>query len=580
MLALVVAGGAYAEWTPLKIRIFGVEGADITNSPIDVAGTDCATDQLTSAGVTSVPLVNGKYSISTPYPYDFSLASDVKYGNISGDLGKDEAHKAVFVASCGGTGAPTQVLFVYGASGGALVRLAALTLSSGGADGFHSLTLDDGVMKIEQLTGDSSGTATGLVTNTYAWIGNQLVRTAQSNVIAAPQDNATTTGTDTSISDTTQPTGGTLQEASYTYFQQQLAPYGHWMKHPRWGNVWKPSGVPADFRPYQDGHWENTDDAGTVWVSDYSWGDIPFHYGRWGYDASYGGWLWVPGYTWAPAWVSWREGNGCAGWLPMVPGDDYDGSGAYPYDYADNYGYGVPEGTFISFWTFVPEDQLFAVRIRDVVVSRSTYSSFIERTTSTTHYSVERGRIVNRSLNVARYERATGHTLPHVSAASLFHHGVPMVSPAHGRAIAAHEGQRYGTPAHVTPGSSGIHHMPGHPLISTSHYGGEFRSPGIPVGHHRPRPGPIPTDSGSSEWHPSPVHNTPHEQTTPSGFNGGDELHHSIDPSASSRPSPWNSQPRPQPPLPVTPRPVQNFEPRPVPNTGARPPCNPRRQRC
>ena len=41
------------------------------------------------------------------------------------------------------------------------------------------------------------------------------------------------------------------------------------------------------------------------------------------------GWVWVPGYTWAPAWVSWRYGDGYAGWAPLPPdsfaGIDYFG---------------------------------------------------------------------------------------------------------------------------------------------------------------------------------------------------------------------------------------------------------------
>lgn len=359
--ALLIAGGAYAEWTPLKLLAFGVEGADLRNTPIDVTGTDCASSQLAAAGMRSVPLSNGSFAITTPYPYSFMMAGAPQYGNVSGDLGKNEAHKAVFLADCGSNDAKNHVLFVYGASGGALKRLAALTLGSGSFGAVHRVSVEDGVIKIEQITDDANGAPTGLMINTYAWLGNALVRTGGASVIGAPEGAAT--------ADAAAPTGGTLQEASFTYFERQLAPYGTWTKHPRWGDVWKPRGVPADFRPYQNGHWENTDDYGTVWVSDYAWGDIPFHYGRWGYDASYGGWLWVPGYTWAPAWVSWREGGGNVGWLPMVPDDNYDGSGDYPYTDADDYGYAdVPQDQYLAMWVFVPEDRIFAPRIRDVVV--------------------------------------------------------------------------------------------------------------------------------------------------------------------------------------------------------------------
>jgi hypothetical protein len=54
-------------------------------------------------------------------------------------------------------------------------------------------------------------------------------------------------------------------------------------------------------------------------VSDYDWGYIPFHYGRWVWIAGRG-WAWIPGRTYAPAWVVWRVGDGgYIGWAPMPP---------------------------------------------------------------------------------------------------------------------------------------------------------------------------------------------------------------------------------------------------------------------
>ena len=94
---------------------------------------------------------------------------------------------------------------------------------------------------------------------------------------------------------------------SFGYFYDELAPYGVWYNHPRWGDVWHPTRVEADFRPYYRGHWVNTIEYGWTWNSDYPWSDVPFHYGRWVLDPN-DGWLWVPGYVWAPAWVIWRSG--------------------------------------------------------------------------------------------------------------------------------------------------------------------------------------------------------------------------------------------------------------------------------
>ncbi len=103
------------------------------------------------------------------------------------------------------------------------------------------------------------------------------------------------------------------------YFQAHLGPYGQWIDVPGVGAAWVPAeaNVPG-WRPYMDaGHWQFTD-AGWFWQSDYPWGDMAFHYGRWVNNEFTGGrWAWVPGYDWAPSWASWREGAGGLGWAPL-----------------------------------------------------------------------------------------------------------------------------------------------------------------------------------------------------------------------------------------------------------------------
>jgi hypothetical protein len=101
-------------------------------------------------------------------------------------------------------------------------------------------------------------------------------------------------------------------------FHDALAPYGNWVNHRTYGQVWYPRNVARDWRPYTDGYWAHTDDYGWLWVSYEPWGWAPFHYGRWAWDNWYG-WIWVPGRTWAPAWVFWRSGDGYAAWAPMPP---------------------------------------------------------------------------------------------------------------------------------------------------------------------------------------------------------------------------------------------------------------------
>lgn len=113
-------------------------------------------------------------------------------------------------------------------------------------------------------------------------------------------------------------------DVNLAYFQTQLQPFGTWVQVPGYGLCWQPTQAVAadpDWRPYYDmGHWVQTDN-GLFWASDYTWGDIPFHYGRWIMQPPYG-WLWVPDYTWGPAWVCWRQADadGCIGWAPLPAG--------------------------------------------------------------------------------------------------------------------------------------------------------------------------------------------------------------------------------------------------------------------
>jgi hypothetical protein len=110
--------------------------------------------------------------------------------------------------------------------------------------------------------------------------------------------------------------------AALTDFRATLDPYGAWVDDATYGTAWVPSTtvVGDDFTPYQTaGHWAYDDDY--VWVSDYSWGWAPFHYGRWVYVGGVG-WEWIPGRAYAGAWVSWRYGwNDWAyvGWAPLPP---------------------------------------------------------------------------------------------------------------------------------------------------------------------------------------------------------------------------------------------------------------------
>lgn len=103
-------------------------------------------------------------------------------------------------------------------------------------------------------------------------------------------------------------------------FSPRLEPYGRWVDDPWYGRVWVPSRsvVGSEFVPYSTGgHWELTPDDSWLWASDYPFGGITFHYGRWVWSSG-GAWGWVPGYVYSPAWVDFRVGAaGYVGWAPL-----------------------------------------------------------------------------------------------------------------------------------------------------------------------------------------------------------------------------------------------------------------------
>jgi hypothetical protein len=100
-------------------------------------------------------------------------------------------------------------------------------------------------------------------------------------------------------------------------FYEPLAPDGEWADIGSYGRCWRPAHVASDWRPYCNGNWQCTE-AGWYWVSDEPWAWATYHYGRWDFSDEYG-WYWVPQTQWAPAWVSWQEGGGYVGWVPLQP---------------------------------------------------------------------------------------------------------------------------------------------------------------------------------------------------------------------------------------------------------------------
>jgi hypothetical protein len=144
---------------------------------------------------------------------------------------------------------------------------------------------------------------------------------------------------------------------TFEYFHGLLAPYGSWQQVEKYGPCWRPTAATADpnWRPYtQQGHWIYAD-SGWFWHSDYSWGQVTFHYGRWVRDNT--SWVWVPGYDWAPAWVCWREAEGYLGWAALPPAATFKAGPGLQFDGgpAGDSGFGLGPGAF----TFVPVDRFW-----------------------------------------------------------------------------------------------------------------------------------------------------------------------------------------------------------------------------
>ena len=242
----------------------------------------------------------------------------------------------------------------------------------------------------------------------------------------------------------------------YETFHSRLAPYGTWSLHPRWGEVWHPTRVSRDFRPYYDGHWVNTREYGWLWVSNENWGDIPYHYGRWVFDRS-DGWLWVPGYVWAPSWVVWRSGGGNIGWFPMPPGDDYYGDGRYRGSFDNDYGYrnwygpGFGNDQFMSLWIFVSLDHFGDRDYRNYAVPQRDYARFISQTTDTTNYVTVNNYVVNRSIDVSQLPRGIAQRLQPVPANNVISRDALVTQANLGRQVEQRERQQRPIPVNINP---------------------------------------------------------------------------------------------------------------------------------
>lgn len=177
-------------------------------------------------------------------------------------------------------------------------------------------------------------------------------------------------------------------QISFQTFYNELSPYGQWVEDYDYGYLWIPH-VNRNFQPYaSDGYWTMTN-YGNTWVSDFSWGWAPFHYGRWIQD-DFLGWAWMPGYEWAPAWVSWRSGGGLYGWAPMGPRMRVNANVHIPWPH----------------WTFLPQRQMYG-RNMHRYYNRGN-RNYYNQTTIINNTNIYNNNTYYSGPSVQEVERSTG----------------------------------------------------------------------------------------------------------------------------------------------------------------------------
>jgi hypothetical protein len=255
---------------------------------------------------------------------------------------------------------------------------------------------------------------------------------------------------------------------SLTYFASRLEPFGHWINHPVWGDVWQPD-AGRNFRPYFYGYWQYTSDAGWLWVSNEPYGDIVYHYGRWTYDPALG-WLWVPGYVWAPSWVVWRQGEDYVGWLPMPPAYDdlrFDQPPVASYAPEASYGYAPVVGSdfvadaFANLWIFTQIADFGRSDRRHYVIDHDRQHDLYRRTRDCTRYVDEHDHVVDRSIDPHWVEGQTNRTISGEPARHFLHRIIPMETISGGREIFRHGRDGEASRVNASLGPAGSNAMQG-----------------------------------------------------------------------------------------------------------------------
>ena len=197
-------------------------------------------------------------------------------------------------------------------------------------------------------------------------------------------------------------------DTGYSTFYDSLAPYGTWVDVAGYGPCWQPTVVVANptWRPYCDGgRWVDSD-CGWYWMSGYSWGWAPFHYGRW-FRHNRMGWCWAPDTVWGPSWVCWRYGGSHCGWAPLPPGAWYRpgvGLTFHGRHVGGSFGFGLGANAF----AFVEVNHFRNAHLNRHALPPQQATEVFNRTRGSTTIVENGRRVINHGIPVSRVAEATG----------------------------------------------------------------------------------------------------------------------------------------------------------------------------
>jgi len=98
----------------------------------------------------------------------------------------------------------------------------------------------------------------------------------------------------------------------YGYGASDLGYYGNYTTVPGYGMMWQPFFTGVGWNPFMDGAWSWYPGYGSMFVSAYPWGWLPYRYGNWMFVPGFG-WMWQPG-----GYSTWNVLPSTAGKLPAT----------------------------------------------------------------------------------------------------------------------------------------------------------------------------------------------------------------------------------------------------------------------